>query len=130
MKQGAESSVKAATGIPDYLVEPKASLPCLQGVSVLSGIRPVHTVLSSLSKMQFNIMLHLHLSLPIGHFPRDFPTERYMASFFSHSCYVPCQSHSPLLDHSEIYCHVYHVCVVCVTNNSTRIRIGYRIYSL
>jgi hypothetical protein len=29
-----------------------------------------------------------------------------------------------------IYCHIYHVCGGSVTNNSTRVRIGYRIYSL
>jgi hypothetical protein len=36
-----------------------------------------------------------------------------------------------IADVKTTYCHVYHVCGGSVTNNSTtRVRIGYRIYSL
>jgi hypothetical protein len=45
---------------------------------------------------------HLHLGLPSGLFPSGFPINvPYIFLFSPHSCYMPCPSHPPWLDH----CH-------------------------
>jgi hypothetical protein len=45
---------------------------------------------------------HLRLGLPSGLFPYGFPTNILYAFLFSpHSCYMPCPSHPPWLDHSN-----------------------------
>jgi hypothetical protein len=43
---------------------------------------------------------HLRLCLTSGLFPSGFPTNILYAFLFSpHSCYMPCPSHPPSLDH-------------------------------
>jgi hypothetical protein len=44
---------------------------------------------------------HLRLGLPSGLFPSGIPTNILYAVFFSPSCYMPCPSHPPSLDHSD-----------------------------
>jgi hypothetical protein len=44
---------------------------------------------------------HLRLGLCSGIFPSDFPTNILYAVFSPHSCYTPCPSHHPWLDHSN-----------------------------
>jgi hypothetical protein len=47
------------------------------------------------------LLTHLHLGLPSGLFPLAFPPISYMHSSSPHSCYIPCLSHPPWLDHSN-----------------------------
>jgi hypothetical protein len=44
---------------------------------------------------------HLHLDLPSVLFPSGFPTNTLYAFTSPHSCYMPCPSHPPWLDHSN-----------------------------
>jgi hypothetical protein len=51
-------------------------------VPILSQMNPVHTTSSYLSKFHFNLSSYLHLRLPSGLFPSDYPTKILYAFFF------------------------------------------------
>jgi hypothetical protein len=71
-------------------------------VTILNQINPINTILSHLSKIHLILSTHLRLSLPSGLFPSGFPTNiLYIYSASPHSCYMPCSSHPPWLDHSN-----------------------------
>jgi hypothetical protein len=65
---------------------------------ILSQIDPVYTTPSYLClRSIFMLFTRLHLGLPSGLFPSDFPTNVLYA--FPHSCYMPRLSHPLSLDH-------------------------------
>jgi hypothetical protein len=71
-------------------------------VPILSQIDPVHTTPSYLTKIYFNIVRpptswssYLFLSFWL---PHQYST---CIPHLPHSCYMPCSSHSPWLDHSN-----------------------------
>jgi hypothetical protein len=70
-------------------------------VPILSQNSPVHTTLSYLLMIQFNIIHHLSFGLPSGLFPSGLPTISYVHSSSPQACCVPCPSHSPWLYHCK-----------------------------
>jgi hypothetical protein len=52
---------------------------------------------------------HLHLGLPSGSFLLACPPISYMHSSSPNSCYMPCPSHSSLLDNSNYIWRVVQV---------------------
>jgi hypothetical protein len=68
-------------------------------VPILSQIDPVHTIPSSL---RFILILSPYvLVFLVVAFLLAFPPISYKHSSSPHSCYMPCSSHSPWLDHSN-----------------------------
>jgi hypothetical protein len=66
----------------------------------LSQINPVDTPSSYLRSILI-LFIHLCLDLPSSFYPSGFPTKLLHAFLFCHSCYIPCPSHPPWLDHSK-----------------------------
>jgi hypothetical protein len=66
----------------------------------VSQINPVHTTPSYPHKIHYNIILHLRLGLPSGHFPSDFPTKILHAL-----CRV-------LFECGVLFCVMYVICVL------------------
>jgi hypothetical protein len=91
--------------IPSKFKEPEGSSPCSQDpppVPILSQSNPVPTIPSYLSKIHFNIV----------HLPTPWSSQWSLSFWLSHqypicipplphSCYMPCPSHPPWLDHSN-----------------------------
>jgi hypothetical protein len=65
-------------------------------VPILSQIYPVHTTPPWLRSILI-LSTYLRLGLRSGLFPSGFPP----ISYIPHSCYMPCPSHPPWLDHSN-----------------------------
>jgi hypothetical protein len=63
-------------------------------IPILSQINPAH------SNQSILISSHLRLGLPSVVFPSGFPTYNIRSSY-PHSCYMPCPTHLPRLDHSN-----------------------------
>jgi hypothetical protein len=87
-------------------MDPESPLPCSQEPSTgpypePDQSCPQHPILSNI---HFNI-IHLPTRLPRGLFPSGFPRNILYAFNSPHSCYMPCPSHPPWLDHSN-----YNVC--------------------
>jgi hypothetical protein len=59
----------------------------------------------------------LHLGLPSGLFPCGFPTNILYAFLFPplHSCYMPCPSHPPRLDHSNYIWQIVQIIKLLIT---------------
>jgi hypothetical protein len=71
-------------------------------VPFLSLINPVNTTPSYPTKIHFNVIHPPHvLVLLVVSFLPAFPPIFYMHASSSHSCYMPCPSHPPWLDHSN-----------------------------
>jgi hypothetical protein len=70
-------------------------------VPVLSQIDPVHTIQSYLSKFHFNIVHPPTFFFLVVSFLLAFPPIFYMHSSSPYSCYMPCPSNPPWLDHSN-----------------------------
>jgi hypothetical protein len=69
-----------------------------------SSATSIQSLLSHPTSLRSILILstHLHLGLPSGLFPSGFPTNILYAFLRSpHSCYMPCPSHPPWLDHSN-----------------------------
>jgi hypothetical protein len=66
----------------------------------MSHIDTVHTILSYLSKIYFNIVHTYILVFLVVSFLLASPPISYMHSFSPHSIYMPCSSDPPWLDHS------------------------------
>jgi hypothetical protein len=82
-----------------HFMEPEGSLLCSQEpplFPILSQINPIQSIY-----LQSTLILstHLRLGLPSGLFPSGFPTIILYAFGFPHSCYTPCSSHPPWIDH-------------------------------
>jgi hypothetical protein len=102
---GAESFLRSHqllsySGISQHFMEPEGSLPYSQEpstVHILSQINLVHTTLSYVSKIHFNIILP-----PTSRtsFPSSFPTKT-LYSLLPQACYMPCPSHPPWLGQSD-----------------------------
>jgi hypothetical protein len=96
------ASCLATQEIPNILWKPKFHYrvhkrPPL--VPILSQIDPAHTTPTYISKIHLNIILS-RPCLPSGLFPSGIPTKTLYAFLVSpYSCYIPCLSHSPWLDH-------------------------------
>jgi hypothetical protein len=95
----------ATQELPSLLWNPKVHYrvhksPLL--VPILCQINPIHTIPSYLSKIHFKLSTHLRLGLPSGLFPSEFLTNILYAFLVSpQSCYMPCPSHPPWLNHSN-----------------------------
>jgi hypothetical protein len=74
-------------------------------VPILRQIDSVHTTPSCLSKIHFNIHPPTSFVFLSGLLPSGFPTDILHAFLFSYSCYIPCLSHPPWLDHSNYTWH-------------------------
>jgi hypothetical protein len=61
----------------------------------------VHAV-SLVTETKFTVILYLHLGLPNSLYASGFLAKTCMHLPLC-ACYVPCQSHLPLLEHSDIY---------------------------
>jgi hypothetical protein len=70
-------------------------------VPILSQMNPVLTATSYLHKINFNITPTYVLVFLVVSFLLSFPLISYMHSTSPHSCYMPCPSHAPWLDHSN-----------------------------
>jgi hypothetical protein len=91
----------ATQKLPSILWKPKVHYRVHMSpppVPILSQIDPFHPISRRCILILFT---HLRLGLPSGSFLLAFPPISYMHSFAPHSCYMPCQSHPPLLDHSN-----------------------------
>jgi hypothetical protein len=64
---------------------------------------PPHHILRSM----LILSSHLRLGLPSSSFLLAFPPKFHMHSASPHSCYMPCPSHTPWLDHSNYTCEEY-----------------------
>jgi hypothetical protein len=71
-------------------------------VPISSQINPIQTIPSYLSKIHFNIIHPYIFVFLVVSFLLAFPpiSSMYIHLRF-HSCYIPCQSHPPWLDHSN-----------------------------
>jgi hypothetical protein len=66
--------------------------------------KPIQSITLNLTPLRSILILYtnLRLGLPSGLFPSGFPTNIIHAFLFSpNSCYMPCPSHPPWLDHSN-----------------------------
>jgi hypothetical protein len=72
---------------------------------ILSQINPIHTTISYLSKSHFNIV-HSPTSWSSQWFLSFWHSHQYPACILllPHSCYMPCPSYPPSLDHSNYTC--------------------------
>jgi hypothetical protein len=98
-----EAANCAATQLPSILWNPKVHHRVHKSppsVPILRQIDPVHTIPSYL---RCNLILSTHLDLVfrVVSFLLAFPPICYMHSASTHSCYMPCPSHPPSLDHSN-----------------------------
>jgi hypothetical protein len=73
-------------------------------VPTLSQINPVHTILSYLSKTNFNIINPFTCSYSQWFYPLTSLLISSIHSTYPHSCYVPCQFRLPSLNHSNYTC--------------------------
>jgi hypothetical protein len=96
----------ATQELPSILWNPKVHYrvhksPAL--IPILNQINPVHTIPSHPISLKSILILstHLRLGLPSGSFLLAFPPISYIYSSSPHSCYMPCLSHPPWLDHSN-----------------------------
>jgi hypothetical protein len=68
----------------------------------LSWARLIQSIPSHPISLRFilKVFTHLSLGLPSGLFHSSFPIN-ILHAFLPHSCYMPCPSHPPWLDHSN-----------------------------
>jgi hypothetical protein len=88
----------ATQELPSTLWNPKAYYLVHRSpplVPILNQISPVHITPSYLSKIHFNIIY------PPTSWSSAFPPISYMHSSLPYSCYMPCPSHPPWLDHFD-----------------------------
>jgi hypothetical protein len=79
--------------ISQNFMETEGTFPCskeLPLVHILSQIKPVHNT----AFPPTSVYVFLGVSFLLA-----FPPKSYMHSSSPHACYMPCQSHSPWLDH-------------------------------
>jgi hypothetical protein len=70
-------------------------------VPILSQVTQIRTMTSYFLKYFLILFTHLRPSLLRGLFLSGFPMNILYAYLFLHSCYMPCPSHPPQLDHSN-----------------------------
>jgi hypothetical protein len=87
-----------------HFMEPECSLPCSQepsaGPCSESSIQSIQHNPISLRSILI-LSTQLPIVLPNGSFLFAFQPILYLHSSSPHSCYVPCPSHPPGLDHSN-----------------------------
>jgi hypothetical protein len=84
-----------------HFMEPDGSSPCSQEPSIGPYPEPDRSSPSHLRSILI-LSTHLRLGLPSRLFPSCSPTNIVYAFLFSPlSCYIPCPSHPPWLDHSN-----------------------------
>jgi hypothetical protein len=91
----------ATLELPSVLWNPKVHYRIHKSpplVPILSQIDPVHIIASYLRSILI-LSTHVRLGLPSGFFPyHQYPIRTHL---LPHSCYMPCPSHPPWLDHSN-----------------------------
>jgi hypothetical protein len=80
------ASCAATQELPRILWNPKVHYrvhkrPAL--VSILNKTNPLHTIIFYLSKIILILSIQVHLGLPSGYFPSDFPTNNIYSFLFS-----------------------------------------------
>jgi hypothetical protein len=99
------ASCETTAELPSILWNPKGHNRVHRSpplVHILSQINPIHPIPFYLSKIHFNIVTTTYvLVFLVVSFFLAFPPISCMHSSSPHSCYMPCPSHPPWVDHSN-----------------------------
>jgi hypothetical protein len=96
-----DANCAATPELPWILLNPKVHYRVHKSpplVLILIQIDPVHIIPFYLRPILI-LFTHLRLGLPSGFLPSGFPTSILYGLLFPPSCYMPCTSHRPWLDH-------------------------------